>query len=262
MENTALQNIPEGSDSSALSARMVKDQVNLIQTVMSSVMKEGEHYGKIPGCGPKPALLKPGAEKLAMTFRFAPEYRELPGSREEDDFLVYKIECRLIHIPTSNFVGSGVGTCNSREKKYKSAASCWDVQNTLYKMACKRALVAAVLNATAASDIFIQDMEDLDMEPGNKSTVTPPQRKSETKPPVPETTAPSSEKHTIKPYEPKEGCISEGQAKRLFAIASGKGFTKEQIKDEVLKFGYSHTNEIKWQDYKTICAAFDPSLQE
>lgn len=33
--------------------------------------------------------------------------------------------------------------------------------NTLLKMACKRALVAAVLNTTAASDIFAQDLEDL-----------------------------------------------------------------------------------------------------
>jgi hypothetical protein len=37
----------------------------------------------------------------------------------------------------------------------------WDLHNTLTKMACKRALVAAVLNATAASDIFTQDLEDI-----------------------------------------------------------------------------------------------------
>lgn len=37
----------------------------------------------------------------------------------------------------------------------------WDLHNTLVKMACKRAKVAAVLTATAASDIFAQDLEDL-----------------------------------------------------------------------------------------------------
>ena len=36
-----------------------------------------------------------------------------------------------------------------------------DLHNTILKMACKRALVAAVLNATAASDFFTQDLDDL-----------------------------------------------------------------------------------------------------
>lgn len=36
----------------------------------------------------------------------------------------------------------------------------WEQHNTIVKMAQKRALIAAVLNATAASDIFTQDVED------------------------------------------------------------------------------------------------------
>ena len=36
-----------------------------------------------------------------------------------------------------------------------------DTWNTIIKMACKRALVAAVLNVTAASDIFTQDIEEI-----------------------------------------------------------------------------------------------------
>lgn len=36
-----------------------------------------------------------------------------------------------------------------------------DVYNTVLKIACKRALVAATLSVTAASDIFTQDIEDL-----------------------------------------------------------------------------------------------------
>ncbi len=39
----------------------------------------------------------------------------------------------------------------------------WDFQNTILKMAAKRAKVAATINATAASDIFTQDVEDLPM---------------------------------------------------------------------------------------------------
>lgn len=40
-----------------------------------------------------------------------------------------------------------------------------DTYNTVLKMANKRSLVAAVLNTTAASDIFTQDIEDLDEVP-------------------------------------------------------------------------------------------------
>lgn len=151
-----------------LSLSNVQAQVSLIQQVMTSVMKDKEHYGTIPGCGPKPTLLKAGAEKLLLTFRLAPEYEELSGSKEDLDFICYKIRCKLIHITTGEFVGSGLGTCNSREKKYARSAP-WDVQNTLCKMACKRALVAAVLNATAASDIFTQDIEDMVNDGASKS---------------------------------------------------------------------------------------------
>jgi ribosomal protein L37AE/L43A len=39
-----------------------------------------------------------------------------------------------------------------------------DSYNTVLKMACKRALIAAVLNGTAASDIFTQDIGDTEAE--------------------------------------------------------------------------------------------------
>ncbi len=189
-ESQELATIKSGS----LTATDIRKQVNLIQEVMKAVMREGEHYGKIPGCE-KPSLLKPGAEKLAMTFRLGAEYDELPGSSEGDNFINYKINCKLTHIPTGLIIGNGRGVCNSKEKKYRTRSvfankateeekaigkkekrigrdskpyevyiipqDPWDVQNTIYKMACKRALVAAVLNATAASDIFTQDIEDL-----------------------------------------------------------------------------------------------------
>lgn len=37
----------------------------------------------------------------------------------------------------------------------------WEQENTIRKMAMKRALISAVLNATGASDIFTQDIEDM-----------------------------------------------------------------------------------------------------
>lgn len=58
-----------------------------------------------------------------------------------------------------------------------------DTYNTVLKMACKRALVAAVLNGTAASDIFTQDIEEkhgdiptVDEDPLPVEPVQPPDR--------------------------------------------------------------------------------------
>lgn len=96
-------------------------QVGHIQQVMHAVMKDGEHYGKIPGCGDKPTLFKAGAEKLAMTFRLAPEYdiqeREMPGGHRE-----YRVMVRLVSILTGVMVGAGVGLCSTMEGKYRYRA--------------------------------------------------------------------------------------------------------------------------------------------
>ena len=97
--------------------RIVK-QVGLIQEVMKCVMREGEHYGKIPGCGDKPTLLKPGAEKLSTTFRLAPSYlvteKSLPAGHRE-----YQVICTLTHIPTGVIFGQGVGAASTMESKYR-----------------------------------------------------------------------------------------------------------------------------------------------
>ena len=172
-------------------------QVSLIQHIMKTVMKEDEHYGTIPGTD-KPTLLKPGAEKLCLTFHLEPDYEIIREVREKS-FISYTVKCILYPMKVS-----GIGSCNSRETKYRYRSdntgrpvpkeywqdrdssilggsqfkarkkdkqwvifqmvendNPWDLDNTLIKMACKRALVAATLNATAASDIFTQDIEDM-----------------------------------------------------------------------------------------------------
>lgn len=191
-------------------------QVRKIQRVMEATMRPGEHYGVIPGTGTKPTLLKPGAEKLCLTFRLDPQYEITQTSTEEGGHLTVVSRCTLFHIPTSTRMGSGMGSCSTRESKYayrharrtcpgcgepaiirgkaewgggwvchKKQGGCGtkypetdgaiigqtvgkipnpnpaDEYNTVLKMANKRSLVAAVLNVTAASDIFTQDLEDL-----------------------------------------------------------------------------------------------------
>lgn len=179
----------------ALSAKEIRAQVNLIQEVMQSVMQKDQHYGVVPGCGNKPTLLKPGAEKLMMTFRLAvdPQVEDLSvaGIRR------YRVITKVTAQSTGRFLGSGVGECSSDEEKYAwREAVCkeeWDetdtsnrrdkwkrgrqneapyvlhqirtnpsdVANTILKMAKKRSLVDAILTVTAASDIFTQDLEEM-----------------------------------------------------------------------------------------------------
>jgi hypothetical protein len=85
---------------------------------MKEVMKEGEHYGIIPGCGDKPALLKPGAEKLNLTFRMSPTYKveriEMSGGHRE-----YVVTCVLSSIGSNVVLGEGVGSCSTMEAKYR-----------------------------------------------------------------------------------------------------------------------------------------------
>lgn len=179
-------------------ADQIKADAHLIQEVMKSVMKDKTHYGKIPGCGDKPALLKPGAEKIMSTFRISPDpiVEDLSGP----DVIRYRVKVRMMSA-SGIFLGAGLGECSSNETKYKwrkaykneyddmpedrrrvkhksnrngenydeyqIRVEIADVANTVLKMAKKRALVDGVLTVTAASDIFAQDIEDLEPEVRN-----------------------------------------------------------------------------------------------
>ena len=102
----------------AMDAANIQRQVNIIQNIMKQVMHEGEHYGKIPGCGTKPSLLKPGAEKLSLTFRLAPEFK-ITRTDMKDGHREYEVITTLTHIPSGMIVAQGVGSCSTMEGKYR-----------------------------------------------------------------------------------------------------------------------------------------------
>lgn len=161
-----------------LSVDDVLAQADKIQDIMQRGMKVGLHYGTIPGTK-KPSLLQPGAEKLCLLFRFAPQYqseREYDAEATKDwkrwnkykkveesgtckSYIRWTVNCTLIHGPTGVLISSGLGTCNNWESKYVTRDG-HDIDETICQMARKRALVNAVRTATAASDLFTQD-EDL-----------------------------------------------------------------------------------------------------
>lgn len=101
----------------AVSISEMKSQVNLIQHIMKEVMKNGEHFGVIPGCGDKPALLKPGAEKLMLTFRLANDV-EVDTIDLQHGHREYRTKVTL-YSPTGQRLGTGIGSCSTMESKYR-----------------------------------------------------------------------------------------------------------------------------------------------
>lgn len=93
-------------------------QVAMVQEVMKTVMQDGQHFGKVPGCGDKPTLLKPGAEKLAFVFRLNPEFtiaqEDLPGGHR-----TYTVTCSMKQIGSGHALGQGVGVGSTMEAKYR-----------------------------------------------------------------------------------------------------------------------------------------------
>jgi hypothetical protein len=100
-----------------LSVKDVLAQVEKIQEIMRQAMKEDVHYGVIPGTE-KPTLYKAGAEKLGLMFRLRPEY-EIRRQDLEDGHREFEVICRLIHFPTDQIIGEGLGSCSTLESKYR-----------------------------------------------------------------------------------------------------------------------------------------------
>jgi hypothetical protein len=183
VSNTALANQGGGR----MAVADIIQHVAVVQEVMRAVMKETVHYGVIPGTD-KPTLYKSGAEVLCMVFRIADTYAIEDLSTSES--VRYRVTCSGTHQTTGTMLGTGMGEASSGEEKYKWRKAYddefeatpenlrriklgkyktkqvrtepADLANTILKMANKRAKMAMVLNVTAASDCFAQDLEDMD----------------------------------------------------------------------------------------------------
>lgn len=173
----ALPTIMDTIPSFAISLPEAKSRVVLLQQFVAEFMKAGVDYGIVPGTD-NPTLLKPGAEKLCEIYGFS-KFIDIITQVEDWELplFAYIIKVRLINKRTGLTESEGVGAANSRERKYIKLDT-FSLQNTLLKMAKKRALVDAVLSATRSSGIFTQDIEDFDM----------PQQ-----PPIPKSPVPSHE---------------------------------------------------------------------
>jgi len=166
-------------------------QISQFQSVVKDTLKSGHDYGEVGGVT-KPALLKPGAEKILMLMGLSSEYNILDKIEDYDKgVFAYTLKCTLKK--NGMKITEGVGSCNSKEDKYrwrwvreddlplgsdkdtlKNRTDDWGhikyrVQNddicsqanTILKMAKKRAQVDATLTVASLSEIFTQDVEDM-----------------------------------------------------------------------------------------------------
>ena len=182
-------------------------KVKSLQSTLKGLLTENHDYGKIPGCGDKPTLLKPGAEKILMALGITSSYELIEHTEDFDGkgFFAYTVKCTLIK--GAQKITEGWGHANSKEKKwavefvyekdlpqgaakellnkksfngkngtffkYEVEADANSKANTILKMAKKRAQIDAVLTVASLSEIFTQDFDDL-----------PPQEEPTTQPVV------------------------------------------------------------------------------
>ncbi|WP_029688394.1 hypothetical protein [Thermoanaerobacter sp. A7A] len=134
-------------------------KISQFQAVVQNTLKKKKDYGVIPGTD-KPTLLKPGAEKILMMMGLRSEFEIIDSTRDwEKRFFQYQVKCKLYK--GDMLITEGFGACNTKEKKY-AKSDPYTLDNTVLKMAKKRALIDATLLVASLSDIFTQDVEDLE----------------------------------------------------------------------------------------------------
>ena len=131
-----------------------------IDSIIATNLKAGIDYAVIPGCGRKPALLKAGAEHLAAIYDYSSISKIVHRLEDyQQSFVLYEVETTIFD-RNNNIVATGLGSCNSRERKYARTDFATNL-NTVLKMAKKRSYVDAILTACHASGTFTQDIEDI-----------------------------------------------------------------------------------------------------
>lgn len=157
-------------------AKSFDDEMNRF---IDAVLIAGVDYGIIPNCK-KPTLLKSGAEKI-LNYLGLIARTEISNRVEDYNIGFFSYEAKVYLIDYNGVVkGEGIGITNTREGKY-AKTNGYAVQNTVLKMAKKRALVDAALNVGNLSARFTQDVEDMNIESDNVGGKNPDELKSEGK---------------------------------------------------------------------------------
>lgn len=210
-------------------------KITQFQQLVQNQLKQNHDYGVIPGT-PKPTLLKPGAEKILMLTGLRSEFEIVDSTRDfEKGFFQYQVRCKLYRGDT--LITEGLGAANTKERKYLKQDP-YTIDNTVLKMAKKRALIDATLLVASLSEVFTQDIEDMDLV-GNQLPQTEQQRQQQNLTPDSDDT------------------ISKAQAKRMYALAKGDA---ELCKRVMQKYGYEKSEQVKKIDYNKICEEIEAEV--
>lgn len=206
-------------------------KITQFQQVIQRTLRQNHDYGIVPGTD-KPTLLKPGAEKILMMMGLRSEFEIVDSTRDfEKGFFQYQVRCKLYK--NDLLITEGLGACNTKERKYIKQDP-YTLDNTVLKMAKKRALVDATLLVASLSDIFTQDLEDMDLEGQQVSK-------------------------RQKVYTDQDGTISKAQARRMFALAKGD---QSIVRDVLDTFGYRNSTDVKKIEYDKICEVIQEMVRK
>lgn len=209
----------------AVTLNDAKERIAMLQKFVKEMMIPNVDYGLIPKCD-KSSLFKSGAEKLSDIFGFSKQIEILNRIEDWDKGLFhYEVKMILINKKTGLIEAEGVGSCNSKEKKYKFQDS-YRIINTILKMAKKRALIDAVLSATRSSGIFTQDMEDFNENEVESPIVTKEEIKSNSS---------KSTKTTSKNINAERTLINKEQQSRIFSLIAEKQLPINEIKSLMIQ---------------------------
>jgi len=197
-------------------------KISQFQQVIQKTLHQGHDFGIIPGTD-KPTLLKPGAEKILMMMGLRSEFEIVDSTRDfEKGFFQYQVRCKLFKGDV--LITEGLGSCNTREKKYLKMDP-YTMDNTVLKMAKKRALVDAALLVASLSDVFTQDLEDIDLTGEQVSTA----RRYATD---------------------QDGTITSKQVKRMWALAKGSAAI---VKQALKEHDFESSEEVPKTEYDAVC---------
>ena len=201
-------------------------KIRQFQQIIRQSFVEGHDYGVIPNTD-KPTLLKPGAEKILMLLGLRSEFDIVDSTRDfEKGFFEYQIRCRLLHGDV--IITEGLGAANTRETKYRKLDP-FTLDNTVLKMAKKRALVDAALLVGSLSDIFTQDIEDMLDLVGVPVRDSNQQRRYATD---------------------QDGTITRKQVNRMWALAKGSA---DIVKQALKEHGFERSEEVPKTEYDAVC---------
>jgi hypothetical protein len=104
-----------------MNIQAAKQRLAEFQEFVKGYLVPDEDYGTIPGTA-KPTLFKPGADKLCELYGLADDFAiesKVENYGAEPPLFDYTFKCILTARRDGRLVGTGVGSCNSWEGKYR-----------------------------------------------------------------------------------------------------------------------------------------------